>query len=55
MLLVGLSETGVTAGGSTRRGKPLPLPLIVGLTQSPTGTSGPVYGYIVSTTGAART
>jgi hypothetical protein len=49
MLFVGLADAGFTAGGSTRRGKPLPLPLMVGSTQSPTGTSGPVYGYTVST------
>lgn len=34
MLLVGFSLVGLTAGGSTKRGKPLPLPLIVGSTQS---------------------
>jgi hypothetical protein len=55
MLLVGLAPAGLTAGGSTRRGKPLPLPLTVGSTQSPTGTAGPVYGYVSSTTGAACT
>ena len=48
MLFVGLADAGVTAGGSTRRGKPLPLPLMVESTQSLTGTSGPVYGYTVS-------
>ena len=54
MLLVGLAE-GLTAGGSTRRGKPLPLPLMVGSTQSYIGTVGPVYGYRSSTTGTAWT
>jgi hypothetical protein len=49
ILFVGLDEDGLTAGASTSRGKPLPLPLIVGSTQSPTGTAGPVYGYVVST------
>jgi len=51
MLLVGLLDDGTTAGGSTRRGKPFPLPLIVGSTQSPMGTAGPVYGYDSSTVG----
>src|SRR5271167_668223 len=55
MLFVGFADAGLTAGGSTRRGKPLPLPLTVGSTQSPTGIAGPVYGYVSSTTGAACT
>lgn len=42
-LFVGLCDLGWTAGGSTRRGKPLPLPLTVGSTQSATGIAGPVY------------
>lgn len=42
-LFVGLFDRGLTAGGSTRRGKPLPLPLTVGSTQSATGIAGPVY------------
>lgn len=53
MLLVGFADDGVTAGASTRRGNPLPLPLTVLSTQSPIGTAGPVYGYVVSTVGFA--
>ena len=34
MLLVGFFEVGATAGSSTRRGKPLPLPLTVASTKS---------------------
>lgn len=49
MLFVGFELAGLTAGGSMRRGKPLPLPLMVLSTKSPTGTSGPVYGNLVST------
>lgn len=48
-LFVGFLDLGLTAGGSTRRGKPFPLPLTVLSTQSPTGTAGPVYGKRVST------
>ena len=55
MLLVGFSELGCTAGGITRRVKPLPLPLMVLSTQSPIGTAGPVYGWLVYTgAGAGR-
>lgn len=53
MLFVGFADDGVTAGASTRRGNPLPLPLMVLSTQSPIGTAGPVYGYVVSTVGFA--
>ena len=49
ILFVGLEQEGWTAGASTSRGKPLPLPLIVGSAQSPIGTFGPLYGYRVST------
>lgn len=48
-LFVGFDVDGVTAGASTKRGKPLPLPLMVGSTQSAIGTAGPVYGYRKST------
>lgn len=49
MLLVGFDDAGATAGDSKRRRNPFPLPLTVGSFQSPTGTSGPVYGYVSST------
>lgn len=41
-LLEGFFVEGFTAGGSTSLGNPLPLPLTVGSTQSPTGIAGPV-------------
>lgn len=47
-LFFGLFDLGLTAGGSTRRGKPLPLPFTVGSAQSATGTAGPVCARVVS-------
>lgn len=52
-LLVGFGDLGLTAGGSTSLGKPLPFPFTVLSTQSPTGMAGPVYGNRVSTSRAS--
>ena len=40
-------DAGVTAGPSTRRMKPFPLPVTVASTQSPIGMAGPVYGNLL--------
>lgn len=53
ILFDGLLVAGLTAGLSIKRENPSALPLIDGSTQSPTGTSGPVYGNDWSTTGNA--